>query len=162
MHTLFNSSTQRWKVLTDNHKSGVLKRPSDTRWEAKIFYLQPIRFQIEEVRDTLIELSENEKHPRSVSSTWSNNSLTSVGKIWLLGFNFSLVRLASWDLNAVIVQSVELMTRCLTFLKEYKANFQISMYQKVRYVMRQFDYKGRDEPIFEKGPEKEFAIKFLI
>ncbi|XP_033226810.1 zinc finger MYM-type protein 1-like [Belonocnema kinseyi] len=60
LFTLFSASVNRWKILTDHVEIFTLKKLSDTRWEAKISSVKPVRYQISGVHDALITLSETE------------------------------------------------------------------------------------------------------
>ena len=60
LFTLFSASVNRWKILSDHVEIFISKKLSDTRWEAKIISVKPVRYQISGVHDALITLSETE------------------------------------------------------------------------------------------------------
>lgn len=57
-YVLFSASVQRWDILKRHITSLTLKSLSITRWESRVESLKPIRFQINEINDALIEISE--------------------------------------------------------------------------------------------------------
>jgi hypothetical protein len=61
LYFLFDVSVNRWKILTDQVKYFILKRLSDTHWEAKIATVKALRYQIGSVHDTFITLAEKEE-----------------------------------------------------------------------------------------------------
>nr|XP_004211214.1 unnamed protein product [Hydra vulgaris] len=60
LFTLFSASVSRWKILIDHVKILHLKKLCDTRWEAKISSVKAVRYQVGDVHDALIALSEIE------------------------------------------------------------------------------------------------------
>lgn len=167
LYSLFAGSTQRWNILNNNLKSGLLQRPSDTRWEAKISSLKPIRFHIDEVYNALIELSEHEKQrdPQvaheaiSLSEQLEKFDFMVSLVVWYdLLFEINLVSKFMQNRTSDISQSVKMMASCKEFLEDYKENGfkkavtdatelakildiepEFREIKRVRYVKRQFD-----------------------
>ncbi|XP_050535025.1 uncharacterized protein LOC126902046 [Daktulosphaira vitifoliae] len=71
---IFAASTERWTILLKYVSDFTLKPMSDTRWESRVESVKPIRFQLCQVHDALIEISESTKDPKikSESSSLAN------------------------------------------------------------------------------------------
>ena len=61
IYVLFSSSTQRWSILKDHVKTLTLKPLCETRWESRVNSIKAIRYQIGDVYDALIKLSQDTK-----------------------------------------------------------------------------------------------------
>lgn len=55
---VFLSLVNRGIFLTDNITGSIVKLLSDTRWKSRINYVEIVRFQIENIYNTLITFSE--------------------------------------------------------------------------------------------------------
>ena len=60
IYVFFSASTQRWAVLLRHVTNFTLKPLSDTRWESRIDALKPLRFQISNVHDALMDIVDND------------------------------------------------------------------------------------------------------
>ena len=60
LFTLFSALVNQWKILSDHVEIFTFKKLSDIRWEAKISSVKRVRYQISNVHDPLITLSETE------------------------------------------------------------------------------------------------------
>lgn len=58
IYNYFCASPFRWKILTNKIKSLTLKQVSETRWEAKIKAIRPLRHELGKIYDSLLELAE--------------------------------------------------------------------------------------------------------
>ncbi|KAF3656865.1 hypothetical protein FXO38_13937, partial [Capsicum annuum] len=67
IHSLFSSSTKRWKILKDSVSGLTLKSLSQTRWESHIESIKAIRFQTPQISDTLLKLVEVSDDPKTKS-----------------------------------------------------------------------------------------------
>ncbi|XP_074026384.1 zinc finger MYM-type protein 1-like [Leptinotarsa decemlineata] len=59
IYVYFSASTHRWEVLLRHVPSLTLKPLSDTRWESRIDALRPLRYQLADVHDALVDIYEN-------------------------------------------------------------------------------------------------------
>lgn len=59
LYVFFAGSTQRWKVLMRHLPTLTLKPLSDTRWESRIDALLPLRYQLSEVHNALMDIVED-------------------------------------------------------------------------------------------------------
>jgi len=58
IYVIFSASVQRWDILK-NHVTGLTLKPLNvTRWGSRIDSLKPIRYQIKEIYNALIQISE--------------------------------------------------------------------------------------------------------
>lgn len=62
LFVFFSVSTKRWNILVKNISNLTLKPLSDTRWESRIESIKPLKYQLGEIYDSLIELNEDETH----------------------------------------------------------------------------------------------------
>lgn len=78
IYTIFSASTERWSILLKYVSDFTLKPMSDTRWESRIESIKPIRFQLCQVHDALVEVSELTKDPKikSESSSFTNHEFS--------------------------------------------------------------------------------------
>ncbi|CAH9101970.1 unnamed protein product, partial [Cuscuta europaea] len=71
IYTIFANSTKRWQVLKDHVKGLTLKSLSATRWESRIESVKAIRFQIGDIREALLEISEKDSDSKICSEAKS-------------------------------------------------------------------------------------------
>uniref|UniRef100_A0A7N0RG42 TTF-type domain-containing protein n=1 Tax=Kalanchoe fedtschenkoi TaxID=63787 RepID=A0A7N0RG42_KALFE len=71
IYTIFANSTKRWQILKDNVKGLTLKSMSSTRWESRIDSVRAIRFQIVDIREALLRVSENDNDSKIKSDAKS-------------------------------------------------------------------------------------------
>ncbi|XP_004206892.2 zinc finger MYM-type protein 1-like [Hydra vulgaris] len=128
LFTLFSASVSRWKILIDHVKILHLKKLCDTRWEAKISSVKAVCYQVGDVHDALIALSEIE----GCNPETAHEAIT-LGE-QLKDFSF-LVSLIVWydalfQVNIVsktlqekdmdITQCAKLLKSCCSFLENYR------------------------------------------
>ncbi|XP_048491478.2 uncharacterized protein LOC125492800 [Beta vulgaris subsp. vulgaris] len=77
IYTIFACSTKRWQILKDNVKGLTPKSLSSTRWESRVDSVKAIRFQIVEIREALLQVSEhdNDSKIRSEARSLAINEL---------------------------------------------------------------------------------------
>ncbi|XP_063775718.1 uncharacterized protein LOC134911440 [Pseudophryne corroboree] len=179
----------RWQILNDHVISFTLKKPSDTRWEAKISSVKAVRYQVADIHDALISLSEKEeKHDHEIaheeitlSCQLKDFSFLVSLVIWYdILFQVNVVSKSMQSQSMDVIKTVELIHGCIKFLEEYKKNgfenaissakelakvlegvpeFQAT--KRIRYVKRHFDYESRDDQI-ATTPKKQFEVEFFI
>lgn len=64
LYVFFSASTHRWAVLKKHVTSLTLKPLSETRWEARIDAIRPLRYFIKEVCDALFEVADDNSFDR--------------------------------------------------------------------------------------------------
>ncbi|XP_033225949.1 52 kDa repressor of the inhibitor of the protein kinase-like [Belonocnema kinseyi] len=176
----------RWKILTDHVEIFTLKKLSDTRWEAKISSVKPVRYQISGIHDALITLSETEGCDLDIVHEAITLAEQLRDFIFLISlvvwydvlFQINVVSKALQAKNMDIAKCVEMLNKCFAFLQDYRKNgfkraiitakglaeeLQIEpafrLIKRIRRVKRQFDEIAQDEPIVY--PEKNLEIEFF-
>jgi len=64
MYTIYSASTERLTILLKYVSDFTLKPMSDTRWESRVESIKPIYFQLCQVHDALVGVSELTKDPK--------------------------------------------------------------------------------------------------
>jgi len=67
IYVLFAGSTARWDTLKRHVKNLMLKPLCETRWESRVNSIKAVRYQIGDVYDALLELSETSKDPKCIT-----------------------------------------------------------------------------------------------
>jgi hypothetical protein len=75
IYTIFAKSTKRWQILKDNISGLTLKPLSSTRWESRVDSVKAIRFQMQDIREALLQVSETDNDPTICSEA---NSLVTL------------------------------------------------------------------------------------
>ncbi|XP_076952838.1 uncharacterized protein LOC143626733 [Bidens hawaiensis] len=60
IYNIFSNSTKRWQILKGNVKGLTVKPLSMTHWESRVKSVKPIRFQLSDVREALLEVKDTE------------------------------------------------------------------------------------------------------
>lgn len=186
LFTIFAASTIRWEILIAYVTILTLKKESETRWEAKVESVKAVRYQVVEVHDALIALSESEKCEHDIA----HEAITLAEQ--LEDFSF-LVSLVTWydvlfQVNVVskalqakdidIAACTKLLQDCIAFLEKYRENgFKDAIttakglaeelniepvfkpVKRIRRVKRQFDEIASDEPI--ECPQNTLEVEFF-
>jgi len=58
LYNLFSGSPQRWVILTKHATLFTVKHLSTTRWQARIDCIKAVRYQISQIYDALVEISD--------------------------------------------------------------------------------------------------------
>ena len=67
IYNFFSASTCRWAVLKNHIPNLTLKPLCETRWESRIDAVTPLRYQIEEIYDGLVDINKNENTDKMVA-----------------------------------------------------------------------------------------------
>lgn len=134
IYVLFSASVQRWQILKQHVKNLTVKPLSDTRWECKVDSVKAIRYQIGDIYDALVEVSEtaNDEKCRteahSLAKELKSFTFLVTLSIWyeiLSKINF-LSKTMQRD-NIELDFSLELLQKLNEFLISFKENgFQMS------------------------------------
>lgn len=71
IYTTFANSTKKWKILKDNITGLTLKPLSSTHWESRVDSVKAIRFQIQEIREALLQVAKSNNDPLTSSEAKS-------------------------------------------------------------------------------------------
>ncbi|KAI3811621.1 hypothetical protein L1987_21347 [Smallanthus sonchifolius] len=71
IYTIFANSTKMWQVLKDNVKGLTLKSLSTTRWKSRVDSVTPIRLQLVDVREALLQVGDNDNDAKIQSEAKS-------------------------------------------------------------------------------------------
>lgn len=139
LYVFFSASTQRWEVLLRHLPSLTLKPLSDTRWESRVDALLPLRYQLSEVHDALMDIVENSELSRNfdnVSRVEAEGLAKQIGK-----FEF-VASLVVWY---NILYEINLTSKLLQ-----TKTFDLSAATKQLNKTREFLEKSRSDDGFEK------------
>uniref|UniRef100_A0A7N0TF72 DUF4371 domain-containing protein n=1 Tax=Kalanchoe fedtschenkoi TaxID=63787 RepID=A0A7N0TF72_KALFE len=128
IYTIFANSTKRWKILKDNLKGLTLKSMSSTRWESRVDSVRAIRFQIVDIREALLQVSENDNDSKikSEAKSLAENELGDFEflvaiVIWYDMLNY--VNSVSKNLQSVdmlIDVAIDIIKGLISFFKRYR------------------------------------------
>lgn len=130
VYTLFSASVGRWKILTDSLPFLTVKPLCTTRWESRINSLKSFRFQIVEIHDALITLSEN------VSSDAAIRHEAQTLATQICDFEFIVTLVICYDIlhqvnivsksmqsiNMDLNSAVTLLDSCINYIRKYRVS----------------------------------------
>lgn len=190
IYVFFSVSTNRWALLKTKVKLLTLKPLSDTRWESRVESIKALKYQIGDIYDALVEISED----LTYDPTARNEADSLAKKIKKFDFLVCVVfwyeilnkinsvskLLQSPDLN--IVQSTKSLESLSSHFRgcrsdkyfqeiivdaaelaqelEIEAKFNIETRARPRKKTRQFLYEAQDEPIID--PCQKFKIEIFF
>ncbi|XP_047135550.1 zinc finger MYM-type protein 1-like [Hydra vulgaris] len=128
LFTLFSASVSRWKILIDHVKKLHLKKLCDTRWKAKISSVKAVRYQVGDVHDALIALSEIEGYnPETAHEAITLGEqlkdfsfLVSLNVWYDVLFQVNIVSKTLQENDMDITQCAKLLKSCCSFLENYR------------------------------------------
>ncbi|XP_042380126.1 52 kDa repressor of the inhibitor of the protein kinase-like [Zingiber officinale] len=128
IYTLFSSSTKRWRIFKDHVKGLTVKPLSQTRWESHVERVKPIKEQTAQIRDVLLDLTNDTEDPKTKSEAESL-ALYELEKFeFLLGviiwykllFAINTVSKFLQSENMDIDAAIKLLQGIIIFLEEYR------------------------------------------
>ncbi|XP_044857968.1 uncharacterized protein LOC123361855 [Mauremys mutica] len=137
IYILVSASINRWKRLTDTVTNLTMKPLSDTSWESYIDSVRPVRYQVTEVYDALMERVQSSK-----AETRSRHEMQS-----LMDFVTATTSMRSC-LDFVVAYRDERFEDAIPAAKEMAENLGVQpVFKKTRIhrKKRQFGYEGRNE-----------------
>lgn len=186
IYTIFANSTKRWQILKNNVKELTPKSLSSTRWESRIDSVKAIRFQISEIREALLQVSEsdNDSKIKSEAKSLANNELGDFEFLVAIVIWYDIlyvVNLVSKQLQSkemFIDVALEQVQSLISFFKRYRENGFSSaldtakklaidmevdpMFPEKRQIRRKrhFDENLNDEN--RQTPEESFRVNYFI
>lgn len=91
VYVFFAGSTRRWDKLTKHVKDFTVKRMSDTRWESRVEALKPLRYQLGDVYDALMDIHGDKSFTGSSGNTTRTEAKNLAESICKFDFIVSLV-----------------------------------------------------------------------
>ncbi|XP_076892902.1 uncharacterized protein LOC143544769 [Bidens hawaiensis] len=188
IYSVFANSTKRWAILKDNVKGLTLKSMCPTRWESRVDSVKPIRFQLIDVREALLEVrdlnTDTDTKTQSDARSLSKNEacefvLYLATVIWyeiLSTVNFVSKRLQSK--NMILDVAIKQVKILIKFFKNYRevgfskaideaTKIAIEMgvdpvFSQKRPIIRkkQFDESHEQEVLF--SPEENFKVNYFL
>ena len=130
VYTIFSASVGKWKILTDTVSTFTVKPLCTTRWESRIECLKPLRFQIAEVYDALIALSEHGssdpaiKHEaQTLAAQLCDYSFLVMLVVWYdILFHINIVSKSMQSSTIDLGSAVSLIKSCAEFIEDYRLN----------------------------------------
>ncbi|GMP81670.1 hypothetical protein CsSME_00036303 [Camellia sinensis var. sinensis] len=160
IYVLFSSFVQRWAILKDYLKEGLMvKSLSQTRWESRIESVKPLRYHASKIRDALVGLYNN---PTTDSIAKSEAKSLVTHELETFEFLFSIVIWYNllFHVNSVskLLQS-ENMDITVVVKKLYGLVKYVAMYREVGFMEAMVEAK---EMTSELGIEPTFVEKHII
>jgi len=128
IYTTFANSTKRWQVLKDNVKGLTPKSLSVTRWESRVDSVKSIRFQLSDVRESLLEVVDTEKDlvieiqakVLAKNEVGDFDFLVPIVKRYEVLTNVNLVRKKIKSKNVILDVAIKEVDKLIKYFKNYK------------------------------------------
>ncbi|XP_046740526.1 zinc finger MYM-type protein 1-like [Diprion similis] len=190
VYVFFSSSPGRWDVLKNHTSSLTLKAVSDTRWESRIDAIKPLRNNVAEIYDALLEISMDtdravqvQHEAKCLAQSLQNFKFICSLIIWynvLDKINTASKMMQDPSLN--IFDCCQMLQKTIETFKQYRTeeSFSVVLQEatklaadleieplfpaentvRVRRKKRLFDYETTDEPITD--PKQKFKTEFFF
>lgn len=188
IYNYFSGSPFRWQILKKHVKSLTVKQVSVTRWESRIKAIRPLRHELGEIYDSLIELAEECSTPigqheaKCLAMKIKSYKFICSTVIWYeilekVNIISKMMQTVSWNLtscaesiNNILIsfQSIRNDENFEKYLKiadelceslEIQPEFPVEINLRRRHKRKQFDYEG-DEDI-QLTAKENFKINFF-
>lgn len=127
IHVLFSASTQRWAVFRKHVTNLTVKPNCETRWESRVNSVKAVRYQVGEIYDALIEVSDTTREPKCRTEALSLAKAIKSYKflvtliIWYdLLRQINLVSKMMQQQNMQLDMTVQLYEQTLKFFTDYR------------------------------------------
>ncbi|XP_022178815.1 zinc finger MYM-type protein 1-like [Myzus persicae] len=154
IYTMFSASTERWTILLKYVSDFTLKPMSDTRWESRVESIKPIRFQLGQVHDALVEVSELTKDPKIKSESLSlANYEFSYDFILSVVIWYELLSAINKVSKSLQSEAMELSNavQLLSGLKDFFNNFREKGFELSKKTAQQLCEDIGTQPIFKQS-----------
>uniref|UniRef100_A0A7N0TMK1 Zinc finger MYM-type protein 1-like n=1 Tax=Kalanchoe fedtschenkoi TaxID=63787 RepID=A0A7N0TMK1_KALFE len=189
IYTIFANSTKRWQILKDNVKGLTLKSMSSTRWESRVDSVRAIRFQIVDIREALLQVSENDNDSKikSEAKSLAENELRDFEfvvaiVIWYDLLNYvNSVSKSLQSVNMLIDVAIDLTKGFIYFFERYRnVGFSNAVEEAKKIAIeldvdplfphrrqirrkKQFDENLHDESLVVlQSPEDAFRVNYFL
>jgi hypothetical protein len=152
IYTIFATSTKRWQILKDNLSGLTLKPVSATRWESRVDSVKAIRFQMQDIREALLQVSDTDNDATicSEAKSLATNELGDFEFIVAIVIWYgvlSAVNLVSKQLQAkdmLIDVAIEKVQGLISFFTKYRETGFPNAFESAKEIAREMDI----EPAF--------------
>ena len=129
IYVLFSASTQRWQLLKDHVNSLTVKPLCDTRWESRVESVKPLRYQLGDIYDAVVNLSESASDPKcrsealGLAKNMKDFQFLVTLVVWydlLSQVNIASKMLQSCDME--LDAAVSVLQKTVEFMTHYKDN----------------------------------------
>lgn len=186
LYIFFSASTKRWNILKKNISNLTLKPLSNTRWESRIESIKPLKYQLGEIYDSLIQINEDETEDmntrllaqslcRKIQSfkficsiiVWHNilSKINVVSKMFQdpkLNISNALEMIENLKEYFLTKRSDEHYLNIISKSKKLSIDVNgdttFPIEQRLRKRKKHFDYETEDEPIVD--PQNSFKCNF--
>jgi hypothetical protein len=188
IYTIFAKSTKRWQILKDNISGLTLKPLSSTRWESRVDSVKAIRFQMQDIRESLLQVSETDNDPTicSEANSLATNELGDFEFIVAIIIWYevlSAINLVSKQLQAkdmLIDIAIEKVQGLISFFNNYRETGFLSALESAKEIAhemgiepalrtkrkikrkRQFDETPDDESIASQSAEDSIRRSYFL
>lgn len=186
LYVFFSASTKRWDVIKKHVSDLTLKPLSNTRWSSRIEAIKPLRYQIGEVYDALLEIvgdnsleTKNRQQANSLAAKIQNYKFVCSVTIWYnILFKINCVSKMMQNPTINIKICIEHLNNLIDYFTDIRSdkgfndfltdaneladeidvetNFPDIKSMRPRRKKRQFDYERTDQPILNS------KIKFKV
>ncbi|XP_039311326.1 uncharacterized protein LOC113005043 [Solenopsis invicta] len=179
------ASVGRWKILINTVPAFTIKPLCTTRWESRIECLKPLRYQVIEIHDALLTLSEHGssdpaiKHEaQTLASQLCVYNFLVILVIWYdILFRINIVSKSMQSNTMDLGSAVSLMESCAEYIENYRLNGfakalvdakelaksldvdPIFVQKRVNRKKRMFNYEHSDETMSD--PQNLFKTKIF-
>ncbi|XP_076906044.1 uncharacterized protein LOC143561998 [Bidens hawaiensis] len=130
IYSIFANSTKRWAILKDNVKELTLKSMCPTRWESCVDSVKPIRFQLMDLREALLEVRDLNTN----IDTKTQSDARSLSKNKVCEFEFYLATVIWYEIlstvnfvskrlqykNMILDVAIKQVKKLIKFFKNYR------------------------------------------
>ncbi|XP_048513424.1 zinc finger MYM-type protein 1-like [Athalia rosae] len=187
LYVFFSGSTSRWDVLKRHISALTVKAVSATRWESRIDAIKPLRYQLGEVYDALVDISLDENRDKLTQHEAKCLATRIVDFQFICSIIIWYDILSKVNVISKMLQSPKLhlidcnllLSEILDFFQQSDGNF-LNVIEQARSVAikvdvepcfrpatvvrmrrkkKNFDYEAYDEPLIE--PQQKFKTEFF-
>ncbi|KAG7982756.1 hypothetical protein I3843_04G069800 [Carya illinoinensis] len=159
--SLFSSSTKRWKILQDNMSILTLKPLLQTCWESRIESIKAIKFQIPQIRETLLQLAKMTEDPKTKSEANCLIAYEIVNFEFILGMTICK-SMQSKDMHIDVV--IDQLKGLISYFQDYGENgFKSTMISsKVIAISMEIELVFREKQIIYRKKQFDENIKQFL
>ncbi|XP_050064463.1 uncharacterized protein LOC126553328 [Aphis gossypii] len=144
LYVYFSASTKRWNILKKNISNLTLKPLSNTRWESRIESIKPLKYQLGEIYNSLIQINEDETEDM-------NTRLLAQSLYPKLNIGIALEMIENLKEYFTKKRSdehfLDIISKSKKLSLDVNGDTTFPIEQRLRKRKKHFDYETEDEPI---------------